>query len=129
MIKEELARQYADHKVEERNEYPCVTFQRRKELTRYDVFDIEQAYEDGFVHGAEKLLKMVWHDTSTEEPEEEKDLLLMFELKDGRKSFSIGLYSEHSQKVWVSENRSFHWMKLSHYSRWAYIDDLLPYIK
>lgn len=82
--------------------------------------------QDAFVHGAEKLLKIVWHDTATEEPEEEKDLLLMFGLKDGRKSFSIGLYSEHSQKVWVSENRSFHWMKLSHYSKWAYIEDFLP---
>ena len=55
MTKEELARQYADHKVEERNEYPCVSFQRRKELTRFDGFDIEQAYEEGFDKGENTL--------------------------------------------------------------------------
>lgn len=82
--------------------------------------------QDAFVHGAEKFLDIVWHDIKTDEPCEEKDLLLMFILEDGRKAFSIGLYSKDSQKVWVSENRSFHWMKLSHYSKWSYIEDFLP---
>ena len=48
MSKEELAKQYADNKVEERKEYPLYDLRKRKELTRFDGYDIEQAYEDGY---------------------------------------------------------------------------------
>jgi hypothetical protein len=48
MGKEELAKQYADNKVEERKEYPLYDLRKRKELTRFDGYDIEQAYEDGY---------------------------------------------------------------------------------
>ena len=48
MSKEELAKQYADKKVEERKEYPLYDLRKRKELTRFDGYDIEQAYEDGY---------------------------------------------------------------------------------
>ncbi len=48
MNKEELAQQYADQKVLERNEYPLCDLRTRKELTRFDGYDIEQAFDDGF---------------------------------------------------------------------------------
>ena len=48
MNKEELAKQYAERKVEERKEYPLYDLRKRKELTRFDGYDIEQAYEDGY---------------------------------------------------------------------------------
>lgn len=112
----------------------------KKETERYIAQDI--LYDDVYVgpftekdgvdcaiHAVNWYLDNVWHDTSSEEPKEEKNLLLMFVLEDGRKVFSIGLYSIDSQKVWVFQNRSFHWMKLSHYSKWAYIEDLLPVYK
>ena len=80
---------------------------------------------EAFEAGADWQRNSVWHDVS-EEPKEEKDLLLIFTCQDGRKSYSIGLYSSHANNVWVSEGRNFHWKKLSMYSKWAYIDDLLP---
>lgn len=46
--KQELVKQYADKKVEERKEYPLYDLSKRKELTTFDGYDIEQAYEDGF---------------------------------------------------------------------------------
>ena len=49
MNKEELAQQYADQKVLEKNEYPLYNLHKRKELTRFDGFEIEQAFEDGFI--------------------------------------------------------------------------------
>lgn len=48
MNKEELAQQYADQKVLERNEYPLCDLRTRKEQTRFDGYDIEQAFDDGF---------------------------------------------------------------------------------
>ena len=80
--------------------------------------------QDAFVHGAEKYLDIIWHDTLSEDPEEEKDLLLIFNLKDGKKAYRIGLYSEHARTVWVEDGGSFHWYKLTHYSKWAYLEDL-----
>lgn len=78
-----------------------------------------------FIAGANWQRNIVWHDVA-EEPKEEKDLLLIFTCQDGRKSYSIGLYSSHAKNVWVSEGRNFHWKNLSMYSKWAYIDELLP---
>ena len=80
--------------------------------------------QDAFVHGAEKYLDIIWHDTKSEEPDEEKELLLMFYLKDKEKAFRIGLYNSRSQKVMVYNNGGFPWEKLSHYAKWAYLDDL-----
>lgn len=54
MNKEELARQYTDKKVEERKEYPLYDMRKRKKLTSFDGYAIEQAYEDGF----DKAVKM-----------------------------------------------------------------------
>ena len=82
--------------------------------------------QDAFVHGAKTYLGIAWHDTASEEPEEGKDILLMFDMKDGKKAYRIGLYSENAKMVWVADGGSFHWYKLSQYSKWAYIDDLIP---
>lgn len=49
MKKEELAQQYADQKVLGKNEYPLYDLHKRKKLTRFDGFEIEQAFEDGFI--------------------------------------------------------------------------------
>lgn len=48
MTKQELAKQYADKKVDERREYTQYDLSKRKELTTFDGYDIEQAYDDGF---------------------------------------------------------------------------------
>ena len=48
MNKEELAKQYADKKVAKKGQYIDCDFDVRKELTTFDGYDIEQAYEDGF---------------------------------------------------------------------------------
>lgn len=58
MNKQELAKQYADKKVDERKEYPLYDLSKRKELTTFDGYDIEQAYEDGFDKAVE--LAMGW---------------------------------------------------------------------
>ena len=79
--------------------------------------------------GVNWYLNNVWHDTITEEPEEERNLLLMFFLKDGKKTFDIGLYGKSSQKVWICQGGSFKWLKLSLYAKWAYIEDFLPITK
>jgi len=57
MNKEELSRQYADQKVEERGEYTICDFHRRKSLTKFDGYDIEQAFEDGLIERDKHLWK------------------------------------------------------------------------
>lgn len=79
--------------------------------------------------GANWYLNNVWHDAKTEEPDEGKELILMFYQDNGSRAFRFGLYSCHAQMVMVSNNGGFPWLKLSHYEKWAYIDDLLPYRK
>ena len=46
---EQLSKQYADKRVKDSpyNEYKGYSFTKQKELTRFDGYDIEQAYEDG----------------------------------------------------------------------------------
>lgn len=48
MNKQELVKQYADKKVVKKGQYIECDFDVRKELTTFDGYDIEQAYEDGF---------------------------------------------------------------------------------
>ena len=48
MSKEELAKQYADKKVAKKGQYIDYDFDVRKELTAFDGYEIEQAYEDGY---------------------------------------------------------------------------------
>ena len=119
MTKEELARQYADKKVEERNEYPLYDLRKRKELTRFDGYDIEQAYEDGFDKASTSLRDNVWHNTN-EKPKECKELFVYKE-RDCGSSFYTALYSSHSDTVYINGR----WSKLSTMTRWAYIEDLI----
>ena len=44
---ERLSDEYAVNKVMDRHEYENYNIHKRKELTRFDGYDIEQAYEDG----------------------------------------------------------------------------------
>lgn len=44
---EDLAKEYSDQKVEDRGEYKMCDSYRRKSLTKFDGYDVEQAYEDG----------------------------------------------------------------------------------
>ena len=48
MNKQELAKQYADKKVVKKGQYIECDFDVRKELTTFDGYDIEQAFEDGY---------------------------------------------------------------------------------
>ena len=60
---EELARQYAEQQVKDspNNEYKGYSFELQKELTKFDGYDIEQAYEDGYKQ-AEKDNALSWED-------------------------------------------------------------------
>lgn len=86
--------------------------------------DLGDNFENQIFMDDSCYLNNVWHE-NTEEPQEEKDLLLMYSLKD-RKIFSIGLYDSSAQKVFVSEDRNSRWKKLSFFAKWAYIEDILP---
>lgn len=82
---------------------------------------------DVAVHfGANWYLRNVWHDAKKDEPEEQKELILLSFLNNGERSFRFGLYSSHAKMVMVSNNGDFPWLKLSHYDKWAYMDDFLP---
>ena len=60
---EELSRQYAEQQVKDSpdNEYKGYSFELQKELTKFDGYDIEQAYEDGYKQ-AEKDNALTWED-------------------------------------------------------------------
>ena len=61
--KEELARQYAEKKVRESpaNLYKGYHLHRQMELTRFDGYDVEQAFGDGFDEAA-LMLSSLWKD-------------------------------------------------------------------
>lgn len=57
-----LAALYAKEKVNERGEYPGFNIRIRKTLTRFDGFDIEQAYEEGADAVMDKILSFMAED-------------------------------------------------------------------
>lgn len=62
---EELSRQYAEQQVKDSpdNEYKGYSFELQKELTKFDGYDIEQAYEDGYKQAKEDNA-LTWEDIS-----------------------------------------------------------------
>jgi hypothetical protein len=58
---EDLAKEYSDKKVAEspNNEYKNYSQTKQKELTRFDGYDIEQAYEDGGKAVLEKIMQAI----------------------------------------------------------------------
>ena len=76
MNKEELSRQYADQKVEERGEYTNCDFHRRKSLTKFDGYDIEQAFEDGLIERDNHL----WKDAQGDDlPEIDREVIALID--------------------------------------------------
>lgn len=76
MNKEELSRQYADQKVEERGEYITCDFHRRKSLTKFDGYDIEQAFEDGLTERDKHL----WKDAQGDDlPEIDREVIALID--------------------------------------------------
>lgn len=61
MSKEELSKQYADKKTYEsqRNVYRHLPLDKQKELTCFDGYEIEVAYEDGFDKAVEEIRKEI----------------------------------------------------------------------
>lgn len=59
MNKEELAKQYAYKTVAKKGQYIDCDFDVRKELTAFDGYDIEQAYEDGFNKAIELVCNFI----------------------------------------------------------------------
>ena len=76
--------------------------------------------------GVNWYLNNVWHDAKTEDPDEEKQLILLSHLNNGEASYRFALYSDHARTVMVSNNGAYPWMKLSYYEKWAYVDDFFP---
>ena len=54
MEKEKEAIEYAENQVRLKNEYPNCSMYRQKTLTRFDAFDIQQAFEDGWDKASEE---------------------------------------------------------------------------
>lgn len=76
MSKEELSRQYADQKVKERGEYINCDFHRRKSLTKFDGYDIEQAFEDGLTERDKHL----WKDAQGDDlPEIDREVIALID--------------------------------------------------
>ena len=76
MSKEELSRQYADQKVKERGEYTNCDFHRRKSLTKFDGYDIEQAFEDGLIERDKHL----WKDAQGDDlPEIDREVIALID--------------------------------------------------
>jgi len=75
--------------------------------------------------GARLFVDSLWH-TPDEDPEEGKDILLMYKAPDGRNIFHIGLFDSSTRKVFVSHQTSFHWQQITHFDKWVNIEDLLP---
>lgn len=99
------AEDYANQKVIERNEYPVCDFHRRKSLTRFDGYDMEQAFEDGLNY----LKSNIWHDASKNQPEIGKPFL--------NRAGNIG-----GVTVRIRDETQV----LAGGNRWAYIEDILP---
>ena len=59
MNKEELAVRYSNSAVEGKGQYRNYDFDVRKELTSFDGYELEQAYEDGFDKAIEMFNKWV----------------------------------------------------------------------
>ena len=59
MNKEELAKQYADKEVAKKGQYIDCVFDVRKELTTFDGYDIEQAFEDGYDKAVELACEFI----------------------------------------------------------------------
>lgn len=123
MTKKELARQYAERKVEERKEYPLYDLRKRKELTRFDGYDIEQAYEDGFDEACTILRNNVWHPAS-EKPigvdKANRDILIV----------TMGPeYYGNKLRTWhIFSYMTWDWVKerAGEFEKWAYLEDILP---
>lgn len=81
--------------------------------------------ENAILYGANWYRNKIWHSTN-EDPDEGKDLLLTAKTSKGDTAYYIGLFDSSSRKVLVTVRTGFPWLPISHFERWAYLDDLLP---
>ena len=107
MNKQELAKRYADKKVAKKGQYIDYDFDVRKELTNFDGYDIEQAYEDGFDAGRTNAVESIWH-KKTECPTKKTRCIL------------IATHGGFMARERIEQMEDWH--------MWAYIEDLLPNI-
>lgn len=107
----------------------------RQETKRYIDHDIlyDDVYvgpfneKDGIdcaVHAVEWYLDNIWHSTN-EEPEEEKNILLVTKLDSGRLVYYLGLYDNLTKQVMLTVRTGFPWLKINKFKAWAYLDDLI----
>ena len=81
--------------------------------------------ESAVLYGANWYRNNIWHPTN-EDPDEGKDLLLTAKTSKGDTAYYIGLFDSSSRKVLITVRTGFPWLPISHFERWAYLDDLLP---
>ena len=86
---------------------------------------LEEKPAKDFKEGTDWYRNNVWHST-IEDPEERKDILLMYKASDGRKIYHIGLFDSRTRKVLISQRTSFPWQQITNFEKWAYMEDLLP---
>lgn len=117
--KAKLAQQYADSKVEERKEYLNYDFHRRKILTKFDGYDIEQAYEDGFDKAISCYRNLIWHDVAEELPEKRRNVLATTASPKGRGIMEGGVTVVTNRGLLEAD-------KNGTFKKWAYLKDLFP---
>lgn len=119
--KEELGRQYAEAKVRKspENLYKGYHLHRQMELTRFDGYDIRQAFEDGFDAGNAEAGN-IWHKAETEWPEKGREILIAdknrhiigFGIHEGdgffRAPYSTLLLYIGSVNLWAYTDAMFH---------------------
>ena len=86
---------------------------------------LEEKPAKDFKEGTDWYRNNVWHST-IEDPDEGKDLLLIYKAFDGKHILHIGLFDKSTRKVLISQRTSFPWQQIELFDKWAYKEDLLP---
>jgi len=75
--------------------------------------------QDAFIHGAEKYLDIIWHDTEKELPEERRNVLATTASPKGRGIMEGGVTMVVDRGMLEADKKGL-------FKRWAYLSDLLP---
>ena len=124
MTKEELSRQYADQKVKDspNNEYKNYPLSKQKELTRFDGYDIEQAYEDGYDAAIIRQRNNVWHKISLDDKPNPGSHCLIYMVEEGRKRIDQGKWNAEKMR-W--DYTTFNNIPFGYADKWCYLNDIL----
>lgn len=117
--KEEVGRQYAEEKVRKspENLYKGYHLHRQMELTRFDGYDIQQAFEDGFDAGNVESGN-IWNKAETGWPEKGRDIIIADK---NRHVIGFGI---HEDDGFFRAPYSMLLLYIGSFNLWAYTDAL-----